>query len=292
VKIARFTFAGNTRLGAVIGDEIADLGGQDATLPTDVGALLAHSSVDRLQGLLAKAERHPLSAVRLESPIAQPPEFLAIGLNYAAHVAESMAGPSKPKVPMVFNKQATCITGPFDPIHIPHAAPDNIDYEGELGVVIGRRCRAVPRGRAHEVVAGWVVVNDVSVRDWQHASATFTMGKSWDTHGPVGPWMVTADELGDPHDLEVSTWVDGELRQHARTSQMLNNTWELIEHISTAFTLLPGTIIATGTPAGVGYAMDPKGLLKTGSVVKITIEGVGTIENTCIAEPNPGMVIA
>jgi 2-keto-4-pentenoate hydratase/2-oxohepta-3-ene-1,7-dioic acid hydratase in catechol pathway len=292
VKIARFTFAGNTRLGAVIGDEIADLGGQDATLPTDVGALLAHSSVDRLQGLLAKAARHPLSSVRLESPIAQPPEFLAIGLNYAAHVAESMAGANKPKVPMVFNKQATCITGPFDPIHIPHAAPDNIDYEGELGVVIGRRCRAVPRGRAHEVVAGWVVVNDVSVRDWQHASATFTMGKSWDTHGPVGPWMVSADELGDPHDLEVSTWVDGELRQHARTSQMLNNTWELIEHISTAFTLLPGTIIATGTPAGVGYAMDPKGLLKPGSVVKITIEGVGTIENTCISEPNPGMVIA
>jgi 2-keto-4-pentenoate hydratase/2-oxohepta-3-ene-1,7-dioic acid hydratase in catechol pathway len=292
VKIARFTFAGNTRLGAVIGDEIADLGGQDATLPTDVGALLAHSSVDRLQGLLAKAVRHPLSSVRLESPIAQPPEFLAIGLNYAAHVAESMAGANKPKVPMVFNKQATCITGPFDPIHIPHAAPDNIDYEGELGVVIGRRCRAVPRGRAHEVVAGWVVVNDVSVRDWQHASATFTMGKSWDTHGPVGPWMVTADELGDPHDLEVSTWVDGELRQHARTSLMLNNTWELIEHISTAFTLLPGTIIATGTPAGVGYAMDPKGLLKPGSVVKITIEGVGTIENTCIAEPNPGTVIA
>jgi 2-keto-4-pentenoate hydratase/2-oxohepta-3-ene-1,7-dioic acid hydratase in catechol pathway len=292
VKIARFTFAGNTRLGAVIGDEIADLGGQDATLPADVGSLLAHSSVARLEGLVSKAKRHPLSAVRLESPIAQPPEFLAIGLNYAAHVAESKAGPNKPKVPMVFNKQATCITGPFDPIHIPHAAPDNIDYEGELGVVIGRRCRAVPRGRAHEVVAGWVVVNDVSVRDWQHASATFTMGKSWDTHGPVGPWMVTADELGDPHDLEVSTWVDGELRQHARTSQMLNNTWELIEHISTAFTLLPGTIIATGTPAGVGYAMEPKGLLKPGSVVKITIEGVGTIENTCIAEPNPGTVIA
>jgi 2-keto-4-pentenoate hydratase/2-oxohepta-3-ene-1,7-dioic acid hydratase in catechol pathway len=292
VKIARFTFAGNTRLGAVIGDEIADLGGQDATLPADLGSLLEHSTVARLDSLVAKAVRHPLSAVRLESPIARPPEFLAIGLNYAAHVAESKVGATKPKVPMVFNKQATCVTGPFDPIHIPHAAPDNIDYEGELGVVIGRRCRAVPRGRAHEVVAGWVVVNDVSVRDWQHASATFTMGKSWDTHGPIGPWMVTADELGDPHDLEVSTWVDGELRQHARTSQMLNNTWELIEHISTAFTLLPGTIIATGTPAGVGYAMEPKGLLKPGSVVKITIEGVGTIENTCIAEPNPGMVIA
>jgi 2-keto-4-pentenoate hydratase/2-oxohepta-3-ene-1,7-dioic acid hydratase in catechol pathway len=292
MKIARFTEGGATRLGVVLGDEIADVGALDTSLPTDVGALLAVSGTPRLDALVAKATRHPLASVRLEAPIAQPPEFLAIGLNYAAHVAESKMGSTKPKVPMVFNKQVTCVTGPYDPIHIPHAAPDNVDYEGELGVVIGRRCRAVPRDRAHEVVAGWVVVNDVSVRDWQHASATFTMGKSWDTHGPIGPWMVTADELGDPHDLEVSTWVDGELRQNARTSQMLNNTWELIEHISTAFTLLPGTIIATGTPSGVGYAMDPKGLLKPGSVVKITIEGVGTIENTCIAEPNPGTSIA
>jgi 2-keto-4-pentenoate hydratase/2-oxohepta-3-ene-1,7-dioic acid hydratase in catechol pathway len=292
MKIARFTHGGSTRLGIVVGDEIADVGGLETSLPSDIGALLTAGSMARLDGLVAKASRLPLEAVRIEAPIVQPPEFLAIGLNYAAHVAESMAGARKPAVPMVFNKQATCITGPYDPIHIPHAAPDNIDYEGELGVVIGKRCRAVPRDRAHEVVAGWVVVNDVSVRDWQHASATFTMGKSWDTHGPIGPWMITPDELGDPHDLEITTWVDGQVRQHARTSQMLNNTWELIEHISTAFTLLPGTIIATGTPAGVGYAMTPKGLLTAGSVVKITIEGVGTIENTCIAEPNPGTVIA
>jgi 2-keto-4-pentenoate hydratase/2-oxohepta-3-ene-1,7-dioic acid hydratase in catechol pathway len=288
MKIARFTHAGTTHLGVVLGDEIADVGAVDSALPTDLGVLLANGGVDRLGGLVAKAPKLSLSAVKLEAPIAQPPEFLAIGLNYAAHVAESKAGASKPKVPMVFNKQATCITGPYDPIEIPRAAPDNIDYEGELGVIIGKRCRAVPADRAHEVVAGWTVVNDVSVRDWQHASATFTMGKSWDTHGPTGPWMVTHDEIGDPHDLEISTWVDGDRRQHSRTSMMLNNTWELIAHISTAFTLLPGTIIATGTPSGVGYAMDPKGLLSPGMTVKITIEGIGTIENTCIAEPDRG----
>jgi 2-keto-4-pentenoate hydratase/2-oxohepta-3-ene-1,7-dioic acid hydratase in catechol pathway len=291
VKIARFTQGGMTRLGVVEGEEIADVGSADATLPADLGELLAAGGLGRVAPLLASAPRLALSAVRLEAPIVRPPEFLAIGLNYAAHVAESAAGATKPPIPMVFNKQATCVTGPFDPIEVPTVAPEKVDYEGELGVVIGRRCRAVPIDRAHEVVAGYLVVNDVSVRDWQHASPTFTMGKSWDTHGPIGPWMVTADEIPDPHVLRLRTWVDGDLRQDSTTAFMINNCWELISFITTAFTLLPGTIIATGTPSGVGYAMKPPGLLSPGSSVRIEIENVGVIENPVVAEPARGPLL-
>jgi 2-keto-4-pentenoate hydratase/2-oxohepta-3-ene-1,7-dioic acid hydratase in catechol pathway len=285
MKIARFTHDGYTRLGVVDGDQIADVGSADPGLATDLGAVLEAGELARIRAAVANAALLDLSAVTLEATIVRPPEFIAIGLNYAAHVAESKMGSTKPKVPMVFNKMSTCITGPHDPIHVPRAAPDNIDYEGELGVVIGTKCRAVSVEDAHTVVAGYVIVNDVSVRDWQHASPTFTMGKSWDTHGPIGPWMVTADELTDPHNLSVRTWVDGDLRQDGNTNQMITNCWELIAHLSTAFTLLPGTIIATGTPAGVGYAMDPQGLLKHGMNVRIEIEGIGAIDNPVINEP-------
>ena len=207
------------------------------------------------------APRLALDAVKLEAPIAQPPTFLAIGLNYADHVAESSM--TKPEAPVVFNKQVTCVVGPGDGIEVPTVAPDWVDYEGELGVVIGTRCRNVSAADAPSVVAGYLIVNDVSVRDWQRASPTMTMGKSWDTHGPTGPWLVSADEVGDPHDLGIRTWVDGDLRQDASTKQMITDCWDLIAHLSTAFTLLPGTIIATGTPAGVGIAMDPPRLHET-----------------------------
>ena len=285
MRIARFTEAGRTRLGVVEGDVVADVGTADPTLPTDVGVLLADGGLSRIAPLVASAPKVALSAARLEAPIVRPPSFLAIGLNYRAHVAES--GMVKPDAPVVFNKQITCVTGPSDPIEVPTVAPDWVDYEGELGVVIGTRCRSVPAARAHEVVAGYVVVNDVSVRDWQRATPTMTMGKSWDTHGPIGPWLVTADELTDPHDLRIRTWVDGDLRQDASTSLMINDCWELIAHLSTAFTLLPGTIIATGTPAGVGFVMDPPRCLKAGSVVRIEIDGIGTIENPVVPQPTP-----
>jgi 2-keto-4-pentenoate hydratase/2-oxohepta-3-ene-1,7-dioic acid hydratase in catechol pathway len=293
VKIARFTHAGSTRLGIVEDDQVVDLGALDPSLPTDVGALLAGPGLDAVRALAARSTASPaprlaLADVRLEAPIPRPPELLAIGLNYAAHVAESskaMGTKRSDDMPIVFNKQSTCVTGPFDPIEIPRVAPTMVDYEGELGIVIGRRCRAVPVERAHEVVAGYLIVNDVSVRDWQRASPTMTMGKSWDTHGPTGPWLVTTDELTDPHDLRVRTWVDGQLRQDGHTGQLITDCWQLIAFLSTAFTLLPGTIISTGTPAGVGIAMDPPGLLAPGMTVRIEIDGIGAIENPVIAEP-------
>ena len=285
MRIARFTEDGRTRLGLVEGDEVADVGTADPSLPTEVAALLAVDGLSRLTDARAVAERFALDEVRLEAPITAPPEFLAIGLNYADHVAES--GRERPEHPIVFNKQMTCITGPYDPIEIPAAAPSMVDYEGELGIVIGRRCRAVAAARAHEVVAGYLIVDDVSVRDWQRATPTMTMGKSWDTHGPIGPWLVTADEIGDPHDLRIRTWVDSDLRQDASTAAMLTNCWQLIEHLSTAFTLLPGTIIATGTPSGVGMAMNPPGFLHAGQTVRIEIDGIGAIENPVTAQFKP-----
>lgn len=295
MRICRFrdpsTFA--PTLGVVVEESadavtVASLG--ESGLPDDVGTLLAAG--DGFDRLATAAETGPhieLGRSSLMAPIARPPEFLAIGLNYRAHVAEG--GRADPTTPVVFNKQATCVNGPFDPIHIPSAAPDLVDFEGELGVVIGKRCRHVPAERAYEVIAGYTVVNDVSVRDWQKASPTMTMGKSWDTHGPTGPWLVTPDEIDDPMNLDLRTIVDGDVLQESNTENMIFDIASLIAHLSTAFTLLPGTVIATGTPEGVGLYRDPQRMLKPGSTVRVEIDGVGAIENPCIAEPDPSCSI-
>ncbi|MGD9751512.1 MAG: fumarylacetoacetate hydrolase family protein [Acidimicrobiia bacterium] len=283
MKIARFTHQGRTRLGVVVGDQIADVGGARPDLPTDVGALLDGDGLAALASLVDGATKIDLPDVQLEAPVARPPEFLAIGLNYALHIAES--GREAPKVPVVFNKQATCVNRPGGDIHIPAPAPDMIDYEGELGVVIGRTAKRVKAADALDHVAGYLIVNDVSVRDWQRASATMTMGKSWDTHGPIGPWLTTADEIPDPQALSIKTWVSGDLRQDGNTKNMIFPVATLIEHLSTAFTLLPGTIIATGTPEGVGMAMKPPGFMKAGDTVRIEIDGLGALENPVVADP-------
>ncbi len=281
MKLARFTAGGTTRLGAVVGEEVADLA---TVLPTtDPVEAIGREGLTALEALTRRAPRLPLSGVRLEAPVARPPTFLAVGLNYREHAEET--GLEEAEVPIFFNKQVTCVTGPFDPVEIPTAAPEQVDYEGELGVVVGTRCRAVPVERAREVVAGYVVVNDVSVRDWQFASPTWTMGKGWDTHGPTGPWLVTGDEIADPHRLRIRTWVDDELRQEASTAQMVHSCWQLIAYVSTAFTLLPGTVIATGTPAGVGFKMEPPRFLRPGSRVRVEIEGIGAVDNPVIAQP-------
>ena len=164
--------------------------------------------------------------MKLEAPVLRPPEFLAIGLNYADHIAE--AGLGTPEFPLFFNKQTSCVTGPHDPIHLPRVS-DQLDYEGELGFVIGRPARNVSRERAHEVIAGYLVVNDVSVRDWQFRAPTMTLGKSFDTHGPIGPWIVTPDELGDPHGLRLQTWVNGELRQDSNTKNLVYDCYAQVE---------------------------------------------------------------
>src|ERR1700685_2212665 len=198
MKIATFTHDGSTRIGVVVEDSIVDLAAAAADLAREVIAVLfaGGSALERAANAAKKpAHRIKLAEVKLEAPIARPPEFLAIGLNYADHVEETKM--KRPEFPMFFNKQSSCVTGPGDPIHLPRAS-SALDYEGELGFVIGRRCRHVPRDRAHEVIAGYVIVNDVSVRDWQRRAPTMTLGKSFDTHGSFGPWMVRPAAGGDP----------------------------------------------------------------------------------------------
>jgi 2-keto-4-pentenoate hydratase/2-oxohepta-3-ene-1,7-dioic acid hydratase in catechol pathway len=275
---------GASRIGVIDGDEIVDLAAARPELPRDMLAFLEAGAEAQMiaREAMGGGPRLALADVRLEAPIARPPKFLAVGLNYADHVAES--GLETPAHPTIFNKQSTCVTGPTDPIHLPRASAV-LDYEGELGFVIGRRCRHVARDDAADVIAGYLVVNDVTVRDWQLRIPTWTMGKSFDTHGPIGPWIVASDELRDPHQLRLRTWVNDELRQDSNTKQLIFDCFALVEHFSTAFTLEPGDIIATGTPSGVGIVQKPPKLLKDGDVVRIEIEGIGQIENRVIREP-------
>ena len=285
MKLATFSHGGATRIGVVVEDRIVDLAAADPQLPRDmIGFITAGASaIDRAAAAAKKStNRIALKSLKLEAPIGRPPEVLAIGLNYADHVEETHM--KRPEFPMFFNKQSSCVTGPGDPIHLPRAS-SALDYEGELGFVIGRRCRHVPRARAHEVIAGYVIVNDVSVRDWQRRSPTMILGKSFDTHGPVGPWIVTPDELGDPHALDLKTFVNGEQRQHSNTRNLIFDCFAQIETLSTVFTLLPGTVVSTGTPGGVAAAMNPPKWLKAGDVVRIEIERIGTLENRVIEEP-------
>lgn len=284
MKLVTFLYDNTTRIGVVVDDQIVDLSVADAGLPTDMLSLLQQGDdvLDRVRSLAEKATGTiSLADAHLMQPVIRPPKILAIALNYAEHVAESAT--QKPPVQMWFNKQSTCANGPYDPIDLP-VASDKLDYEGELGVIIGKTCRHVPRERAHEVIAGFTVINDVSVRDWQRAAQTFQIGKSFDTHGPFGPYLVTPDEVGDPQNLDIRTLVNDEVRQDSNTRHMIYDIRDQIAHLTTAFTLEPGDVLATGTPSGVGAAMDPPCFLKDGDVVRIEIENVGAIENRVVKE--------
>jgi 2-keto-4-pentenoate hydratase/2-oxohepta-3-ene-1,7-dioic acid hydratase in catechol pathway len=227
--------------------------------------------------------RYALEDIRLLAPVL-PRKYLAIGLNYADHIAES--GMEAPQFPVFFNKQVTCVVGPDADVHMPRVST-LLDYEGELAIVIGTRCRHVPVKQAAEVIAGYTIANDVSVRDWQLRAPTMTMGKSFDTHGPLGPWLVTPDELGDPHVLAIKTYVNDELRQDGNTHEMIYDCYQQVAHLSEAFTLEPGDVIATGTPAGIGAVHQPfpEGLLKVGDVIRVQIDGIGELRNTVVEEP-------
>ncbi len=283
MRLATFTHGGVTRVGVVDGDTVIDLAAAQPSLPRQMLAFLTagRPAMDAARAAIRpEAPRLALADVRLEAPVARPPKFLAIGLNYADHIRETRR--EKPEFPVFFNKQSTCVTGPYDPIHMPKVSIE-LDYEGEMGFVIGRRCREVPRAKAAEVIAGFLVVDDVSVRDWQFRAPTMTLGKSFDTHGPIGPWIVTGDEVGDPHTLDLTTWVNGERRQRSNTRELIFDCYAIVELLSTVFTLEPGDIISTGTPGGVG---GPKRkFLQVGDVVRIEIDRIGAIENRVVAAP-------
>ena len=278
MKLARFEAGSGPRLGLVDGEAVVDLadGGIDYStmlaLIEDAEGWRAH--VDAAAG----GRRHALGQVRLLAPIERPSKYLAIGMNYAKHLEEAdKLGVKRSAHQTWFNKQVSCISGPFDAIE--PGVTEKLDYEVELGAVIGRRAKGVAEADAPAYVFGYFVANDVSARDWQFHTPTFTMGKSFDTHGPIGPWIVTADEVADPHALRLRAWVNGELRQDNNTGQMIHDLWKQIAYLSTAFTLEPGDLIATGTPEGVGIGMEPQRFLQPGDVVRCEVDGIGAIEN-------------
>lgn len=281
MKLLRFDDAGKPRLGVLRGDAIVALDELGAEYPTMISVVAGGAqALRRIAEVVERAETTlPLREARLLSPIERPGKYLAIGMNYRKHVEESeRIGVAAPKQQLWFNKQTTCLSGPFDAID--PGVTEKLDYEVELGVVIGRSAKHVVEDDAKHHVFGYFVANDVSARDWQFHSQTFTLGKSFDTHGPIGPWIVTADDIEDPHALRLRCSVNGEVRQDSDTSQMIFNIWKQISYLSTAITLEPGDLIATGTPEGVGVGMQPPRFLKSGDVVRCEIDGLGAIENT------------
>lgn len=288
MNLARFSEGGTTRIGKVVGDYLVDVSVVCPDLPRDMLGLLAAGD-DALRAVgNAKASASAvfsLASIRLEAPVPNPSKYLAIGLNYRSHVQEAAAiGVTAADSQLWFNKQVSCVSGPFDPIHKPRVS-DRLDYEVELCVVIGSRCRQVSRDAALAYVAGYMVANDVSVRDWQFRTPTWTLGKSFDTHGPTGPWIVTKQDIPDPQLLPLRLSVNGVERQRSSTAHMIHTVADQIAYLSTVMTLMPGDLIATGTPAGVGVARDPPSFLQVGDVVRAEVGGIGYIESVVVDEP-------
>ncbi len=280
MKIATYQANGQTGIGVVRGDQVIDLA--SCGFPGDMLSLLADGiDVAAIEAKLGEGKSMALADIELLAPVPNPGKVLAIGLNYGDHIAES--GMEAPKHQVWFNKQHNCITGPYAPINLPSVSP-MLDYEAELCLVIGRTCKHVPKERAHEVIAGYFCGNDVSVRDWQMRAQTFQIGKSFDTHGPIGPYLVTPDEVGDPHDLGIRCLVNGEERQSSNTRHLIFDCFDAIEHLTQAFTLDVGDVLFMGTPAGVGAAMKPPSWLVDGDVVRVEIDKLGYIENTVVPE--------
>ncbi len=283
-----------SRIGAVKNDKIIDF--YSSNLPTDMinfinlgdeGLKQASKIIDLSKTIYSYDE------INVKAPISVPNKILAVGLNYKKHIDEAKEVTEhhsenvelQEQFPNIFNKQNSSVNDPYGDVHRPNAS-DWLDYEGELGIIIGKECRHVTYENAISCIYGFTIVNDFSVRDWQFRGPphTLTMGKSWDTHCPFGPYIVTSDEIEDPHNLVLKTYVNDEERQNSNTSLMIYDCFTLIEYLSTAFTLMPGDLIATGTPEGV--ALTTQDWLKPGDNVKVEIDKLGFIQNNIIQEPN------
>lgn len=284
MKIARFDAGTGPQLGIVDQGAVVPL----STLgrgETEMIALIeaGPEALAQIAAALAVGQgtRIALDTVTLLAPL-RPRKFLGLGMNYRRHADEARAlGIAVPDNQLWFNKQTSCVNDPYG--ELVRGVTEKLDYEVELGVVIGRPAKSVGEAKAMDHVFGYLVVNDVSARDWQFHTMTFTMGKSFDTHGPIGPWIVTADEIPDPNVLDISCSVNGEVRQSSNTEQFIHSIPAQIAYLSTAFTLEPGDILATGTPEGVGAALQPQQFLQPGDVVRSEIAGIGVIENRVVA---------
>jgi 2-keto-4-pentenoate hydratase/2-oxohepta-3-ene-1,7-dioic acid hydratase in catechol pathway len=277
MKLAMIELGGDARPALVTGDSYTDIGKHLPGAPSSVVGIIKDwdNLRDALQALEGQAPDGKVADIKLAAPIQCPGKIFAIGLNYADHCEET--GMSLPEHQIWFTKAASAVNAPFAPIEIP-AVSDTLDYEAEMVVVIGKTCRNVPAERFGEVVFGYCVGNDVSVREWQTKTPQWSLGKSFDTTAPIGPWITTADEV-DPNALGIRAWVNDELRQNSNTKHLVFNVAAQIAQLSKAMTLEPGDLIFTGTPGGVG--MTWKGsphYLKQGDRSKIEIDGLGSIE--------------
>lgn len=278
MKLATYTANGQTRTGIVVGDAIIDSGVAGTMI--DLIRDWDHHKGD-LEKKAAAGGGVPLTSVRLEAPVQRPGKIFAIGLNYADHIAESKM--ETPQRQVWFTKAQTSVNGPYDDIEIAKGTMTN-DYEVELVAIIGKGGKHVSADEAAGTIFGYCVGNDVTERMWQHGGPQWSLGKSFDTHAPMGPWIVTADEVGDPHSLGLRCFVNGEQRQSSNTEHLVFNIWSQIEHLSVGMTLEPGDCLFTGTPGGVGAAMDPRQFLQPGDIVRCEIDGLGHIEGTMVAE--------
>lgn len=278
MKLATYTLHGRTSTGIVVGDEIIDSGvaGTMIDLIRDWDQLKPD-----LEKRAAAGGGVPLTSVRLEAPVQRPGKIFAIGLNYADHIAESKM--ETPQRQVWFTKAQTSVNGPYADIQIAKGTMTN-DYEVELVAIIGKGGKHVSADDAAGAIFGYCVGNDVTERMWQHGGPQWSLGKSFDTHAPMGPWIVTADEVGDPHSLGLRCYVNGQQRQKSNTEHLVFNIWNQIEHLSIGMTLEPGDCLFTGTPGGVGAAMDPRQFLQIGDIVRCEIDGLGHIEGTMVAE--------
>lgn len=276
MKLIRFR-EGNATAAGVLTDR-----GVAKTHAT-MAALIEQAMNDRsgLKKLAAENVAIPLASVQILAPIDAPRNVLAIGLNYSDHIAESNM--PTPEQQVWFNKQPSCIVGPGVGVEIPKVS-FAVDWEAELVVVIGKHCRHVPADKALQVIAGFTCGNDVSVRDWQWKTPQWMLGKSFDTHGPIGPCIVTPDEWDVTRPHGIRCFVNGERKQNSTIDKLVFNVFQQIEHLTQAMTLAPGDIIFTGTPGGVGGAMKPPQFLKAGDTVRIEIDGIGSLENPVVAE--------
>jgi len=272
VKLLRYGAAGAEKLGAL--DAQGNIRDLSLLVPDLTPEYLAP---ERLQALAAvNLEKLPVvdKNVRLGPPVAGTRQFMAIGLNYRAHAAE--AGMEIPKEPVIFTKALTSLCGPNDDIIMPDNSV-NTDWEIELGLVIGTKAQKVSEKDALKYVAGYCLANDVSERDWQaKRNGQWTKGKSFDSFGPIGPWLVTTDELPDPQKLEMELKVNGQVKQHSNTADMIFPVATIVSYLSQFMTLLPGDVVITGTPSGVGLGMKPQQFLKKGDVVELRIDQLGT----------------
>ena len=282
------------RIGAIKNDTVIDFSSSD--LPKDMINFikLGSTGLDIANDVIENQNNaHAIDDVIFKAPVDKPNKILAVGLNYKKHIDEAKELKDhhsndvqlQDQFPNIFNKQNSSVNDPFGDVHRPNAS-DWLDYEGELGFIIGKECRHVSYENAKNCIYGYTVVNDFSIRDWQFRGPphTMTMGKSWDTHCPFGPYIVTSDEIDDPHNLTLKTFVNDEERQNTNTNLMIYDCYTLIEYLTTAFTLEPGDLIPTGTPEG--SAVTTQNWLKPGDKVKVEIEGLGYIENNIIQEPN------